>query len=218
MKKVLVITYQYPPFASPGVQRTINLVNYLPEFGYEPVVFTLSEDEWENLGVFRDNSLYNLLKNPIKVYRGRAYSINGVVQSLMKLRIYRLFWFAFFPVLWEGAFWWSILSYRKVSEIFEKEKCELVYTTSGPFSSMLLGYRLKRKWKTKWVADLRDPFTDAYVWQFPSKIHWYLSRIFERWLFSKPDALIVNTDEVKKLYQEREYLSRDKIFVVNNGY
>jgi hypothetical protein len=136
VKKVLVITYQYPPFASPGVQRTINLVNYLPEFGYEPVVFTLSEDEWENLGVFRDNSLYNLLKNPIKVYRGRAYSINGVVKSLMKLRIYRLFWFAFFPVLWEGAFWWSILSYRKVSEIFEKEKCVLVYTTSGPFSSM----------------------------------------------------------------------------------
>ena len=38
-KKVLIITYYWPPAGGPGVQRWLKFVKYLPEFNIEPIVF-----------------------------------------------------------------------------------------------------------------------------------------------------------------------------------
>jgi hypothetical protein len=40
MKKVLIITYYWPPSGGSGVQRWLKFVKYLPSFGWEPHVFT----------------------------------------------------------------------------------------------------------------------------------------------------------------------------------
>ncbi|NJN41376.1 MAG: glycosyltransferase family 4 protein [Flammeovirgaceae bacterium] len=39
-KKILIITYYWPPFGGSGVQRWLKFVKYLPEFGWRPIVFT----------------------------------------------------------------------------------------------------------------------------------------------------------------------------------
>jgi len=39
VKKVLIICYYWPPAGGPGVQRWLNFVKFLPEFGIEPVVY-----------------------------------------------------------------------------------------------------------------------------------------------------------------------------------
>ena len=38
-KKILIITYYWPPAGGPGVQRWLKFVKYLPEFGIEPIVY-----------------------------------------------------------------------------------------------------------------------------------------------------------------------------------
>ena len=38
-KKVLIVTYYWPPAGGPGVQRWLKFANYLPEFGISPVVY-----------------------------------------------------------------------------------------------------------------------------------------------------------------------------------
>ena len=38
-KKVLIITYYWPPAGGPGVQRWLKFVKYLPEFNVEPIVY-----------------------------------------------------------------------------------------------------------------------------------------------------------------------------------
>ncbi|MFQ3174086.1 MAG: hypothetical protein ACI8W0_001195, partial [Flavobacterium sp.] len=35
-KKVLIITYYWPPAGGPGVQRWLKFVKYLPDFGIQP--------------------------------------------------------------------------------------------------------------------------------------------------------------------------------------
>ena len=40
IKKVLIITYYWPPSGGAGVQRWLKFVKYLREYGWEPVVFT----------------------------------------------------------------------------------------------------------------------------------------------------------------------------------
>ena len=39
MKKVIIITYYWPPAGGPGVQRWLKFVKYLPDFGIEPIVY-----------------------------------------------------------------------------------------------------------------------------------------------------------------------------------
>ncbi|NTV19613.1 MAG: glycosyltransferase family 4 protein, partial [Bacteroidales bacterium] len=46
MKRVLIITYYWPPAGGSGVQRWLKFVKYLREFGYEPVVYTPESPEF----------------------------------------------------------------------------------------------------------------------------------------------------------------------------
>ena len=39
MKKILIITYYWPPSGGPGVQRWLKFSKYLPDFGYDPIFY-----------------------------------------------------------------------------------------------------------------------------------------------------------------------------------
>ncbi|HCA81767.1 MAG TPA: glycosyl transferase, partial [Bacteroidetes bacterium] len=43
MKKVLIVSYYFPPSGGPGVQRVLKFVKYLPEFGWQPHVLTVQD-------------------------------------------------------------------------------------------------------------------------------------------------------------------------------
>ena len=40
MKRVLIITYYWPPSGGSGVQRWVKFSKYLPENGWQPVIYT----------------------------------------------------------------------------------------------------------------------------------------------------------------------------------
>ncbi|MFN0202340.1 MAG: glycosyltransferase [Bacteroidia bacterium] len=218
MKKVLFIAYQYPPKGGPGVHRSLNFSKYLLDYGYKPYVFTIKEEDIIRAKTKMDNGLLAQVPSEVEVIRVPSHEPLGFIEMMVKLRLFRLFWVFLYPLFWEYSALWPFYSYKKAKEIIEKEDIKLVYTSSGPFAPMILGYLLQKRLKMKWVADLRDPFTDAYAWQFPTKFHWYLARLFEKWIFSKPDKLIVNTPEVEKLYLKRKIISPDKITHIVNGF
>ena len=93
----------------------------------------------------------------------------------------------------------------------------MVYTSAGPFSALILGYILKKS-GVRWVADLRDPWTDNYVITWPSKFHWFAARFVEKKLLKATDLLIVNTEAVRDLYVFRGIKELSKIRVVTNGF
>ncbi len=216
--KVLFIAYQFPPIGGPGVQRSIKFVHYLRENQIEPVVLTITKEDIDKAGVKTDDSLSTWIPANTKIFRVPAYQPLQLIKFLNKLRIFRLFWFFLYPLFWERSALWPFRVYKKAKEIIISENIEIVYTTSGPFSALILGYLLKRNLKVKWAADLRDPFTDGYQWSFPSKLHWYFMRKLEKWIFSKADKLIVNTWEVKKMYLKRNILPENEITVITNGF
>ena len=65
IKKVLIITYYWPPSGGAGVQRWLKFVKYLREYGWEPVVFTAEGGEVPVL----DNSLRKDIPKSIEVLR-----------------------------------------------------------------------------------------------------------------------------------------------------
>lgn len=202
----------------PGVQRSTRFVQYLHEFGYEPIVLTIKEEDIKLLGSSVDYSLMNFIPESTKIVRVSSAVPFKLSRLLVKLRIYRLFWFFLYPLFWERSALWPFKTFSDAEKIIRENGIELVYTSSGPFSSLILGNKLKSKLNIKWVADMRDPFTDAYAWSYPSKLHWRICRWFEKKFLSYADHLIVNTPEVKKLYINRGIKADKDISVITNGY
>lgn len=214
----LFVAYQFPPIGGPGVHRSYNFVKELDIAGYSPIVLTILEKDIDNAKYQKDITLLEKIPSSIKIVRIDSGQNFKFVNTLVKWKVYRLFWYLLYPMFWEKMARWPFLAYKQAKKLVLENNLDLVYTSSGPFSSLILGYLLKKRLGIKWVADLRDPYTDAYAWSYPSKLHWMASRIWEKWILSKVDELIVNTPEVKKLYLKRNILPESKINVITNGY
>ena len=64
-KKVLIITYYWPPAGGPGVQRWLKFIKYLPEFNIEPIVFVPSNPSYP----LRDESLLDEVSKDITIIK-----------------------------------------------------------------------------------------------------------------------------------------------------
>lgn len=218
LKPILFVSYQFPPKGGPGVQRSLNFVKNLPVFGYDPIVLTVREEDYVRAGEQIDRTLLAFIPESIRIIRTKSYQPLGFISMMNKLRIFRFFWYFFYPFFWERMAMWPWKVFKIAEAEIKAANIPIVYTTSGPFSSLILGYNLKKRLNIRWVADLRDPFTDGYAWQFPSKLHWYLARIVEKRILKKADILIVNTPEVKKRFINRGIANENNIRVITNGY
>lgn len=177
MKKVLVITYYWPPSGGSGVQRWMYFCNYLSDFGYEPIVLTVSEKyaSYKN----EDLSFLEFVKD-IKVHKTKSFeplklysklttgdSKKGIPMGsvgtnkkgiLQKLSLFVRGNF-FVP---DARVGWNKYALKEAKKIINSENIELVITTGPPNSSHLIGLELKKSIAIKWLADFRDPWTDIY--------------------------------------------------------
>jgi hypothetical protein len=71
VKKVLIITYYWPPAGGPGVQRWLKFVKYLPEFDIQPYVLTVDPDKATY--PLQDQSLINDVDPNLEVYHTNTF-------------------------------------------------------------------------------------------------------------------------------------------------
>lgn len=174
-KKVLILTYYWPPSGGSGVQRWMYFAKYLKRLGWEPFVITV--DEKQASYPVLDHQLLNEVKDikviktdtkePLKIYSqmltGSSYK--GIPQG----EVSKKGWIAKFAAFVRGNFFipdarkgWN--NYAK----FEAEKCirihhiDKVITTGPPHSTHRVGWELKTKLGIKWWADFRDPWTGIF--------------------------------------------------------
>ena len=73
MKKVLIVTYYWPPSGGPGVQRVLKFCKYLPEYGWEPVILTVKDGEYPS----RDETLLSESKD-METHLSDAFSFYSI--------------------------------------------------------------------------------------------------------------------------------------------
>ena len=78
MKRVLVISYYFPPSGGPGVQRVLKTVKHLREFGYEPTVLTVADGAYPQ----HDASLMADVPEGVVVHRTKALDPFGLYGRL----------------------------------------------------------------------------------------------------------------------------------------
>lgn len=217
-KKVLFIAHHFPPLGGPGVYRATRFAKHLTEMGYDLHVLTVALSDIQEGTYPADHSMEQQLPPDLKVTRVSIGYPVKLRDRLVRFHLMRIVWSIFWFRWWEPSARWPRYALQPALDIIRKEGIEIVWTSSGPFVATLLGRRIQRRSGVKWVADLRDPFTEAYFWIWPSKWHWHFSRWMEKRIWGKADKLVVTCPALKDEYVRRGIAPDDKIAVITNGY
>lgn len=231
--KALIITYYWPPSGGAGVQRWLKFSKYLPEFGWEPIILTV-DPEYAAYPV-TDNSLSSELSANTRVYKtpatdyfsiykkdkskiptaGFANSVNNTLKGKFLRFIRGNF---FIPDPRKG---WNKYAFKKACEIIISENIKHVITTSPPHSTQLIGLKLKKRFPgIKWIADLRDPWTDIYYYKqfYPTIISKQIDYSYEKSVLQNADRIITVGDSLKKSFSLKFKGIENKTDVISNGY
>jgi glycosyltransferase involved in cell wall biosynthesis len=234
MKKVLIITYYWPPSGGAGVQRWVKFVKYLVRMNYEPLVLTVHPDSAtypqtdptlvadipENVQVFYAKSfeLYSLYK---KLSSNKEVPYGGFANTNkldFKEKVIRFIRGNFFiPDPRKG---WNKYAIAKAKELIRIHQIDTVITTSPPHSTQLIGLHLQKVLNVKWVADLRDPWTDIYYFNqmYPAFIARQIQKKLEKKVLVNADRVITVSEELKKLFSGKADNISPKIKVIPNGF
>ena len=231
MKKVLIITYYWPPAGGPGVQRWLKFVKYLPDFGIQPVVYCPENPSYPTLDpslVSEVNTGLTVLKTPIsEPYKwAQLFSKSktdhlskGLISSQKKQSILeKLLLFIrgnfFIP---DARASWVRPSVSFLSDYITTHQIDTIITTGPPHSLHLIGLKLKQLHSLKWIADFRDPWTQIgyhkklKLSSFAKKKH----QALEREVLNGADELVVTSLQTKQLFSE---LTNTPIAVITNGF
>lgn len=235
MKKVLIITYYWPKSGGAGVQRWLKFAKYLPSFGIEPVVLTVDP----NFATYPqiDESLEQDIDPSLLVYKTKCFEIYSLYRTIMHKKEVPYGGFAnetsqsfaqkaanfirgnfFLPDPRRG---WNRYAYAKAKEIIKDLNIDTVITTSPPHSTQLIGLKLKKNLSIKWIADLRDPWTDIYYYNqfFHTKLASYIDRKYEKQVVNFADEIITVSEDLKRIFASKtKFSTAKKIHVIPNGY
>lgn len=176
MRRVLIITYYWPPSGGSGVQRWLKMSKYLPENGWQPVVYTAEDAEYP----VEDPSLQNdvvpeseVIRRPIvepytfykrflgirKSEKVKAGFINeGKKKSGWKENI--SVWIRGNFFIPDARCWWVRPSVKFLSKYLKEHPVDAIISTGPPHSMHFIAKALHKKLNIPWVADFRDPWTD----------------------------------------------------------
>lgn len=235
MKNLLVVAYYFPPSGGPGVQRVLKHVKYLPEFGWNPIVLTVSNGQFPA----RDESLLKQIPENIKVIRthiyepydlyraltgkkpGSAIDVNVIKKDNEKLsakeKIAEFIRATFF--IPDARIGWLFSARKAIDDIVNNSNIDAVYSSSPPYTCSLIARYAKRKYGLPWVAGFRDPWTGFISapkrWSLPRAI----DRGLEHSVFHEADAVeCAWTGIIKDALNKYPDLPGNKFHHVPNGF
>ncbi len=230
-KKVLIITYYWPPAGGPGVQRWLKFVKYLPEYDIDPVVYCPENPNYPIIDESLVNEIPNnitILKQPINEPYGLASIFSkgsskkissGVIpkakkQSFIEKTMLYVRGNFFIPDARKN---WVKPSVEFLSDYIKEHQIETIITTGPPHSLHLIGLQLKASLGVKWFADFRDPWTtigyhkDLKLTESSKAKHLSL----EQKVLNTADQIIVTSNHTKNEFQTK---TKQPITVITNGY
>lgn len=233
MKRVLIITYYWPPSGGSGVQRWLKMSKYLPEYGWQPVIYTPEDGEFpiEDPTLLKDVPREaEIIKRPIvepytlyKKFLGMKKD-DKVKAGFIKEERKKANWKENFA-LWvrgnlfipDARCWWIKPSVRYLKHYLKEHPVDAIISTGPPHSMHLIAMKLKEVMSIPWIADFRDPWTeidyydDLYLSLWADKKQHKL----EREVLTKADIVVtVSHDWARRLGRK----SNRNVRVVYNGF
>lgn len=175
MKKVLILTYYWPPSGGIGVQRWLQFSKNLPDYGWKPIIFTAKNANYpivdeklltevpENIEILRvrvpePNNLVSLIKKSKNKSRSiyKLQQQSGAESSTLKRLLWTIRGNFFIP---DARMFWINKSYRYLNKYLIDNKVDAIISTGPPHSAHLIAMRIQEKHRIPWISDFRDPWT-----------------------------------------------------------
>ncbi|HEY4482019.1 MAG TPA: glycosyltransferase, partial [Candidatus Brocadiaceae bacterium] len=243
MKNVLMIAYYFPPALTAGTFRTFRFVKYLPENGWKPLILTLNSNNYNKkevdfnlLGgipidaeIFRTPALlvhqkYTNLRMVLNKRKNKSDSIGLSDKYGTKagenndtlVRKVKLFIDEVLRIPDVDVGWIPFATLKALRLIYSKQ-IDLIYTSGGPFGTLVVGLILKKITGKPWVVDFRDPFSQNQSITY--NVFKGIRRYLEKAILRNADRVIAVTDWLKKSFLEcHPEIPEDKVMTITNGF
>ena len=233
MKRVLIITYYWPPTGGSGVQRWVKFAKYLPQEGWQPVIYT--PENPEQLAV--DHSLEAEIPQEAEIITTRIVEPYGLYRNFLRKSGHAQEAVEINPVnagrktaLQKAAMWirgnlfrpdprclWIRPSVKFLKEYLKDHPVDLIVSTGPPQSMHLIGRRLARETGLPWVADFRDPWTKIFYFKHLSMtkatVRWH--KKMEKAVLDEASAVVAVSPLVQ---QEFQAMTQTSVELITNGY
>lgn len=232
MKKVLIIAYYWPPSAGSGVQRWLKFVKYLREYGWEPVVYTPENPDFDlkderlkaeipegveiiRRPIFEPFQLYSKLTGQQAGAQVNPVMKGGQKDSSWKSRL--ALWIRANVFIPDSRMFWINPSVRFLLRWLKSNPVDAIVSTGPPHSMHMIGLGLKEKTGLPWLADFRDPWTKIDFFHELALEPWAEARHrrLERRVLRKADSVVVVGNQMKADFEQEGFRH---ISVVTNGY
>ncbi|QSB26020.1 glycosyltransferase family 4 protein [Flavobacterium sp. CLA17] len=230
-KKLLIITYYFPPAGGPGVQRWLKFVKYLPEFNVQPIVYIPENPTYPIV----DEGLVSEISDQVIVLKNKIWEPYQLASVFSKNKTKKIS-SGIFPqkkkqtfldktFLWirgnlfipDARAFWVKPSVVYLEKYIRDNNIDTIVTSGPPHSLHLIGLELKQKLDIKWLADFRDPWTTIgyhkalRLSSYAAKRH----KNLEHKVLNSADTIIVTSKTTKTEFQA---ITNKPISVITNGY
>ncbi len=231
MRRVLIISYYWPPTGGSGVQRWVKFAKYLPSLGWQPVIYTPSNPE--QLAV--DESLLaeippevEVLKQPIRepyaIYHklvgrgsGKGAGVNPINAQKKNWKQKLMLWVRSNFFVPDPRAGWVRPSVGFLCRYLSEHPVDVIVTTGPPQSVHLIGRGLKRALGVPWVVDFRDPWTRMFFFENLPLLPWVRRNHFklEKSVLDEASAIISVTPRVQADFAS---MTSTPVHLITNGY
>jgi glycosyltransferase involved in cell wall biosynthesis len=229
-KRVLLITYYWPPAGGSGVQRPVKFTKYLREFGWEPIVFTVANGEYperdetlqfdipEHVQVITAPTLepYSLFrkltgnKQPVNPNFFYSRQEKGIISRL-------LFWVRSNFFIPDARVGWLFPATRRLRAFLQHNKVDAIISTGPPHTVHLIAAQISKQFSIPWLADFRDLWTDIDYFDkltltpMARRLHQRL----ERRILTQAHGVITVSPLMQKML---EGICHRKVHLITNGF
>ena len=232
MKRVLVISYYWPPSGGSGVQRWVKFSKYLPSEGWQPVIYTPENPELTTTDYSLEEEIpqeAEIIKThifePYGIYRKLSGSGKKDVQSevnpinaqkkTLKQKISMLIrGNLFIP---DPRCMWISPSVRFLKKYLKEHPADIIISTGPPHSMHLIAKGVAAATGIPWIADFRDPWTKMFYFKHLGLSLWAEKKhkALEKSVLDSADAIVAVSPLVQEEFQE---MTNTPVHLITNGY
>ena len=221
-RRLLFISYYYPPMGLSGVVRASKFTRYLPKHGWHPVVLTVGD-----VGYYAhdESLLQEVLSAGVQIERTKTLDLLYLLRrkktvKMPTTRNRRLITGITHTFLQpDNKIGWKRHAVRRARELAEEQKFDAIFVTAPPFTAFLIGRELQDALDLPLIVDYRDPWLDNMDYFYASPLHRsYAARLEEDVLKNADSIVVVNRRIKESLIARYQFLSHETVHILTSGY
>ncbi|MFK7934378.1 MAG: glycosyltransferase [Saprospiraceae bacterium] len=218
-KKVLLISYYWPPAGGIALLRALKTAKYLRDYGWEPIIFTAKDAHYPSLDPTSERDIpadLTVLKQkiwePYHIYKfitgkKKDANVNNVfyVQEDAQKWTHRLsVWIRSNFFIPDARSLWVRPAVKFLTQYLEENPVDAIWSTGPPHTNNRIATLLRKRFDLPWIADFQDPWTQVDYYQMLSLTKWGAAKHerMEQEVFQHADICTIVSDTWKQDLQE----------------